>query len=153
PGPHRAAARSACPGPGRAARGGCSPRGPRLVSEHGTLRLKSPAEGEGLEFEARFATGSLVIDSDAHPAGPNPVQTLLAALAACAAMDVISIRRKKRQRVSAYEVVMPGERAPEHPRYYTAIELVPRLRGSAIAPAAVEEAIRLSVEKYCSVYH
>ena len=122
------------------------------MSEHGTLHLKSLA-GEGLEFEARFANGSLVLDRGAEPAGPNPVQTLLAALAACEAMDVISILRKKRVHVSAYEIVMSGERAPEHPRRFTSIELVHKLKGPGIPPAAVDEAIRLSVEKYCSVYH
>jgi len=122
------------------------------MSEHGTLHLKSVA-GEGLEFEARFATGSLVLDSGADPAGPNPVQTLLTALASCEAMDVISILRKKRLHVTAYEVVMSGERAAEHPRRFTSIELVHKLTGRGLPPAAVEEAIRLSVDKYCSVYH
>ena len=122
------------------------------MSEHGTLQLRTVA-GEGLEFEARFATGSLVLDGGGDPAGPNPVQTLLAALAACEAMDVISILRKKHQVVSAYEVAMSGERAADHPRRFTSIAIVHRLRGRGIAPAAVDEAIRLSVQKYCSVHH
>jgi len=120
------------------------------MSERGTLRLKSLAGG--LEFEASFPAGQFAFDSGPQPVAPNPMHALLAALAACEAMDVISILRKKQQPVSAYEVDMSGERAAEHPRRYLAIELVHRLRGP-VSPAAIEEAIRLSEEKYFSVYH
>ena len=122
------------------------------MSEHGTLHLRTVA-GAGLRFEAVFSTGTVVMDSGAAPAGPNPVQTLLASLAACEAMDVIAVLRKQRQSISAYEVLMSGERAAVHPRRYTAIELVHRVTGQGVRRSAVEEALRLSVEKYCSVYH
>src|SRR5712691_2276110 len=120
------------------------------MSEHGALHLRSVA-GDGLRFEAVFSTGAHVIDSGDAPAGPNPVQTLLASLAACEAMDVISVLRKQRQKVTAYEVLTSGERAADHPRRYTAIELVHRVTGQGVQLKAVEEAVRLSVEKYCSV--
>ena len=122
------------------------------MSERGSLHLRTVA-GDGLRFEAVFATGTLVVDSGASPVAPNPVQTLLASLAACEAMDVISVLRKQRQRVTAYEVGMTGERVAEHPRRFTTIELVHRVTGHGVKLAAVEEAVRLSVEKYCSVYH
>ena len=122
------------------------------MSEQGTLHLRTVA-GDGLRFEAVFATGTVVIDSGQAPAGPNPVQTLLASLAACEAMDVISVLRKQRQQVTAYEVLMSGERVADYPRRYTAIELVHRVTGRGVQLPAVEEALRLTVEKYCSVYH
>ena len=122
------------------------------MSEHGTLQLRTVA-GDGLRFEATLPTGTLVMDSGEDPAGPNPVQTLLAALAACEAMDVISVLRKQRQHVSAYEVRMSGERAADPPRRFTAIELVHVITGQGVRLAGVEEAVRLAVEKYCSVYH
>ena len=59
---------------------------------------------------------------------------------------------KKRQRVTAYAVDVTGERRAEHPRSFTKIEVVHRLRGHDVSPAAVEEAIRLSDTKYCSVH-
>lgn len=122
------------------------------MKEHGTLHLRTVA-GDGLRFEAEFSTGSVVMDSGDAPAGPNPVQTLLASLAACEAMDVISVLRKQRQHVTAYAVLMSGERAADHPRRYTAIELLHRVTGQGVRLQAVEEAVRLTVEKYCSVYH
>ena len=117
----------------------------------GTLTLRTVHEG--LHFDAQFPAGTIPMDSGPHCIAPNPVLHLLASLAACEAMDVIEILRKKRQKVTAYEVAMSGERAEEHPRRYTSIALVHRLTGTDLSRTAVEEALRLATEKYCSVYH
>ncbi len=117
-----------------------------------TLRLRT-VEGDGLRFEASFPSGTVVLDSGPECVAPNPVQHLLAALAACEAMDLIGLMRKKRQVVTAYDVEMTGERAAEHPRRFTAITLVHRLTGRDLSRQAAEDSLRLSVEKYCSVYH
>jgi putative redox protein len=110
-------------------------------------------EGPGIVFEARMPNGTrFVMDSSKEPAGPSPIETLLAALGACGGMDVIGILRKKRQEVTGYEVALTGERSEEHPRRFTRIELVHRLRGRDLSPAAIEEAIRLSDTRYCSVF-
>jgi putative redox protein len=110
-------------------------------------------EGSGRVFEARAAHGTTVVmDCGQSPRGPNPVETLLASLGACGAMDVIEILRKKRQVVLGYEVVLVGERRTEHPRRFTRIEMVHRVRGRDLDPRAIEEAIRLSDTKYCSVF-
>jgi len=123
-----------------------------MTSVQGTLVLRT-VEGDGLHFDAQFTAGTIALDSGPHCVAPNPVLHLLASLAACEAMDVISLLRKKRQKVTAYEVAMSGERAEEHPRRYTAITLVHRVTGHAISRVAVEDALRLTTEKYCSVYH
>jgi putative redox protein len=123
-----------------------------MTSVQSTLRLVT-VEGDRLHFEADFPGGRVVLDSGPDCVAPNPVHHLLAALAACEAMDLISLMRKKRQRVTAYEVEMTGERAEDHPRRYTAITLVHRLTGKGLSRAAAEDSLRLSVEKYCSVYH
>ena len=109
-------------------------------------------DGDGLRFEARTERGlSLVLDSGPHATAPDPMQALAAAVGACTGMDVISILRKKRQHVTAYAIDVEGQRREEHPRAYTAIEIVHRLRGKALDQAAVAEAIRLSETRYCSV--
>jgi putative redox protein len=64
-------------------------------------------------------------------------------------MDVISILRKKRQRVSGLEVEACGSRVDEHPKVYSAIEIVYRVRGEGVDPKAVERAIELSETRYC----
>lgn len=122
------------------------------MTEHSVLHLRT-VEGDGLRFDASFPGGTVVMDSGPHPVAPNPVQMLLASIAACEGMDVISLLRKKRQQVTAYEIEMTGERATEHPRRLTSVELVHRVTGKGVQRAAVEDSIRLTVEKYCSVYH
>src|SRR5262249_17779585 len=71
-------------------------------------------------------------------------------IATCTAMDVVEILRKKRQVITAYEVIMSGERATEHPRRFLSLEFVHRLTGRGIPRQAAEEAVKLAHEKYCS---
>jgi putative redox protein len=122
------------------------------MTESGTVTLRT-VEGDGLRFEASFPQGNIIMDSGPGQVAPNPVQHLLAALAICEGMDVIHVLRKKRQQVTAYDIAMTGERATEHPRRLTRVELVHQFKGHDLQRAAVEEAMRLSAEKYCSVYH
>ncbi len=110
-------------------------------------------ESPGIVFEARLGSGTrFLMDSGATPQGPSPVEALLAALGACGGMDVIGILRKKRQVVTGYEVALDGQRSTDHPRRFTRIEIVHRVRGRDLNPSAVEEAIRLSDTMYCSVH-
>lgn len=73
------------------------------------------------------------------------------ALGGCTGMDVASILRKKRVAFTGLELRLHGERAAEHPKRYTAIEIEYVVRGRDLPPKAVEDAARLSFEKYCSV--
>ena len=108
-------------------------------------------EGTGLRFAGRTGPFTVTFDSGPGSTAPNPVRTMLLSLGACTAMDVISILRKKRQTVTGYEVAMTGQRRGEHPRSFESIEIVHRLRGRDLSAAAIEEAIRLSATKYCSI--
>src|SRR6185436_6908745 len=78
----------------------------------GVLTLET-VDGDGLRFAARIGDRTLVLDSSPGATDANPVQALLASIVSCSAMDVIDILRKKRQRVTAYEIHMSGERAKE----------------------------------------
>lgn len=110
-------------------------------------------EGTGIVFQGQAGNAPpFLMDSAAEPRGPSPVQMFLAALGGCGAMDVIEILRKKRQVVTGYEVVVSGERASDHPRRFLRIEVVHRLRGRDLSPRAIEDAIRLSDGKYCSIH-
>lgn len=116
-------------------------------------RLTLTSIESGLEVDVAYESGAKIhLASPSGSAGPNPVQTVLAALAGCTAMDVIAILRKQRQRVTAYEVHVEGQRRAEHPRIFTRIEIVHRVHGHDVSPTAVAEAIRLSDTKYCSVH-
>ena len=126
----------------------------RGIGPVATTRLTLEGLASGLRFRARTGKGhDVAFDSGAGATAADPVQTMLSALGACHAMDVIAILRKKRLDVTGYEVELVGQRAAEHPRYYTAIHTVHRVRGRGVPRAAVEEAVRLSEEKYCTVHH
>lgn len=110
-------------------------------------------EGTGLVFEAQLGSGTrFLMDSAPEPRGPSPVEAVLAALGGCGGMDVIGILRKKRQDVTGYEVVLTGERREEYPRKFVRIDVLHRLRGRDLSAAAIEEAIRLSDTRYCTVH-
>ncbi|MFN6962312.1 MAG: OsmC family protein [Pyrinomonadaceae bacterium] len=95
---------------------------------------------------------SFAIDTkgDRHSA-PTPMELLLVAVAACTAVDVISIMQKKRQDVVEYIVEISGERAAEHPRKFTKFQVRHVVRGRGISEKALADAIELSDTKYCSV--
>lgn len=96
-----------------------------------------------------FASGSENLAE--YDNGHSPLAMLLLALAGCTAMDVISILKKKKQEVSAFEIEVEGDQASEHPRVYNHITIVYKLWGKALAEEAVARAIELSETKYCSV--
>ena len=88
-------------------------------------------------------------DRDSNTA-PGPMELLLVALGTCTAVDVVSILKKKRQKLEALEIDVCGDRAKEPPTVWTKIEVFYKLRGT-LEEKAVRDAITLSQEKYCSV--
>jgi len=116
----------------------------------GKLRLTTP-EGEAGQFVAVSGSGHAIVVDDANGhTGAKPIELVLLALGACTGLDVIGILRKKRQMVTGYEIELHAEQNPEHPTYFTRVEIRHRLRGQ-IAPEAVARAIQLSETKYCAV--
>lgn len=83
--------------------------------------------------------------------GMRPSELLLIALASCTAVDVVEILGKKRTPVESLEIYISGEQEAEPPWTYRKIHLDYRLRGARLTRRDVEQAIRLSDEKYCSV--
>ncbi len=77
------------------------------------------------------------------------MELLLVSLAGCTGMDVISILRKKRQQVTAYEVHVEGIRAEDHPRVFVEITVEHIVTGHHLQPEAVARAIQLSEGRYC----
>jgi putative redox protein len=104
------------------------------------------------KFVATSPSGhAITIDSDrSSNKAPGPMELVLMALGACTATDVVSILKKKRQKLEGLEVICSGERASEPPTVWIKLEILYRLRGS-LDEAAVKRAIELSEQKYCSV--
>jgi putative redox protein len=107
---------------------------------------------EGERFVASASSGhAIVIDSDRQRnTAPGPMELVLMGLCACTATDVVSILRKKREPLAALEVRAEAERATQPPTVYTQIKLIYTVSGP-VSRKAVEDAVRLSEEKYCSV--
>jgi putative redox protein len=98
-----------------------------------------------------LAQGAVQMGSLNDVPGISPMELMLVSLAGCTGMDVVSILQKKRQPVQRFEVRVKGKRADDHPRVYTEIEIIYMIWGDGLDPNAVEQAIHLSEEKYCSV--
>jgi putative redox protein len=92
---------------------------------------------------------ALVMDGD-KATGNSPMELVLIALCGCTGYDVVSILQKKREPFTALEVKAKAERAKSYPAVYTEIKLTYIVRGK-VSHKAMEDAVRLSKEKYCSV--
>lgn len=97
-----------------------------------------------------FAVSFDSLAPDQGGAGAGPTETLLAALAACTAMDVASIMRKKRQQIDRYQIAVTAEKADEHPQVFTSI-VVEHLIIGDVSAEAVRRSVELSATAYCPV--
>lgn len=104
-----------------------------------------------LRFEAASGANVAIVDGDGK-AGLSPTQYAAVGLAGCMAADVVDIIRKGRHPLTALRATFTGTRAEEPPRRFLQISLRFDIQG-AVPPEAVERAIALSREKYCSVLH
>jgi putative redox protein len=97
---------------------------------------------------------TIVFDSSQEGPGKgiSPMKALLACVAACSGMDVVAILGKRNQKLTSLKVQVSGER-PEHgyPKPYTSISLKYIITGESLEEKYVEEAVRDSMEKFCSV--
>lgn len=94
---------------------------------------------------------SVVLSTPADGVGMKPSELLLVALSACSAVDVVDILTKKRITLTGLEISASAEQEADPPWTFTKIHLVYKLRGKGLTEKAVEQAISLSEEKYCSV--
>jgi putative redox protein len=107
-------------------------------------------------FEAKNERGlSVNFDAPSEYGGegtaPTPMETVLASLAGCTSFDVVNILNKKRQNISNYSVLAEAEMNDEPPKVFTKIHIKYIVEGKNIRKDAVERAIQLSQDKYCSV--
>src|SRR5271166_4150275 len=93
---------------------------------------------------------SIVMDAAPEKTANSPMELVLIALCGCTASDVVGILRKKREKFTGLEVRAKGERADAYPAVYTSIHLHYLVRGE-VSKKGMEDAVRLSKDKYCSV--
>lgn len=111
--------------------------------------------GNGMSFIAESGSGHLVAMDGAPEAGgrnlaPRPMEVLLAGAGGCTVFDVVVILKKNGQDVTGCEVALQAERAPTDPKVFTRIHYHFTVRGKGLKPNLVEQAVRLTHEKYCS---
>jgi len=114
------------------------------------LKLRNPA---GLAFDISFSSGhKITVDGGeefgGQNLGPRPMQLLLASLAGCTSMDVISILHKMRQPVEEYRIEIAAEQAEDHPKVFTNITIKHIVTGK-VDEKRLAHAIELSDTKYC----
>jgi putative redox protein len=110
---------------------------------------------DGRAFVGESGSGHAVVMDGAPEAGGRnigvrPMEMVLLGLGGCTAFDVVMILEKGREKITACDVQLEAERAQENPRVFTSVKIAYQLRGHKLNPAAVERAIKLSLEKYCS---
>jgi putative redox protein len=107
------------------------------------------SDGERYVGEAS-SRHAIVVDTATDKTANSPMELVLIGLCGCTASDVVGILGKKREAFTSLEVRAEAERATGYPAVYTKIKLTYRV-GGKVARKAVEDAVRLSKEKYCSV--
>ena len=111
---------------------------------------------DDMQFTGKATSGhTLIMDADdisgGHNAGFRPMELLLVGFGGCSGMDVISILRKKRVQVTGLEINVKGEKTEDYPKVYKEIHIEYVVKGKGVEKEAVERAIALSLDKYCSV--
>ncbi|MDB4584032.1 OsmC family protein [Draconibacterium sp.] len=110
---------------------------------------------DNLAFEADMDGHKVIIDatkeSGGNDLGPRPKKLMLTALAGCTGIDVIMILKKMKVVPEAFHVIVEGELAEEHPKYYNRMKIVYQFKGKDLSMDKLKKAVKLSEEKYCGV--
>ncbi len=111
---------------------------------------------EGLQFVGEAdSRHAIVMDGEekfgGKDSGARPMELLLMGIGGCSGMDVVSILKKKKERLSGLEINVDGKMADDYPHKYTQIDIQFVVKGKGLSEEAVKRAIQLSMDKYCSV--
>jgi putative redox protein len=111
---------------------------------------------DGLQFVGHGDSGpGVVMDADTevggHNTGARPMELLLIGIGGCSGMDIVSILKKKKEKVTGLEINVDGKKAEDYPQKFTNIDIEYVVKGKNLSDAAVKRAVQLSMDKYCSV--
>jgi putative redox protein len=113
--------------------------------------IEAEWKGGGAFIGSNLTGGTVQMGRLNEIPGISPMEMILVGLAGCTGVDIVDILQKKRQPLQALKVKVRGKKADDFPKIYTEIEVIYLVWGEGIDPQAVERAIQLSEEKYCSV--
>jgi putative redox protein len=108
-----------------------------------------------MAFEAAIREHRILMDANVNSGGsnqgPRPKPLLMASLAGCTGMDVMSILKKMKVEARSLNIRVEGMIAEEHPKIYTSIHLIYEFEGDNLPMDRLKRAVELSQEKYCGV--
>ncbi len=108
-----------------------------------------------MQFDALVSGHHVVMDAlpavGGEDSGPRPKELMLASLAGCTGMDVVSILKKMRIEIESFDIEIIADITEEHTKHYTAMHIIYKLKGKDIDPEKAKKAVDLSQEKYCGV--
>jgi putative redox protein len=108
-----------------------------------------------MKFDALVSGHHIVMDAlpaiGGNDEGARPKELMLAALAGCTAMDVVSILKKMRTEPTYFNVRVEAEMTEEHPKHYTSMHIIYEFKGENLELEKLQKAVELSQEKYCGV--
>ncbi|HBX50245.1 MAG: osmotically inducible protein C [Bacteroidetes bacterium RIFOXYA12_FULL_35_11] len=108
-----------------------------------------------MAFETKIGKHSFLMDAaeenGGENKGPRPKPLMMAALAGCTGMDVVSILKKMRVEIDSFDLQIEGELTEEHPKHYKAMHLVYIFKGKDLPLDKLEKAVSLSQDQYCGV--
>jgi putative redox protein len=109
---------------------------------------------EKMAFNSQIDTHTVRMDTSppmGDDSGPSPKKLLLASLAGCTGMDVVSLLKKMRVEITGFDIDIEADLTEEHPKVFSEIRMVYRFHGKDMNQAKVEKAVNLSQERYCGV--
>jgi putative redox protein len=106
--------------------------------------LGESESGHGIVMDTRPQFGG-------NNLGPSPMELVLLGVGGCTAIDVVNILKKGRQKIEGCSIDLSAEQAPEPPKVFTRVHVHYVVSGQNLDPKKVDNAIKLSAEKYCSV--
>ncbi len=110
---------------------------------------------ENMAFSAEVSGHKITLDASdkvgGENRGPRPKPLLLAALAGCTAMDVVSILKKMRVELDDLNVIVDGDLTEEHPKQFTRMHITYEFKGKNLPEEKLQKAVNLSDERYCGV--
>ncbi len=109
----------------------------------------------GLKFEADVNGHKIIMDAalenGGNNSGPTPKPLMLASLAGCTGMDVVSILNKMKVEIKSFQMHVEGETTDEHPKYYKHMHVIYEFTGKNLPMDKIKKAVDLSEERYCGV--
>jgi len=108
------------------------------------MTFVSNVSGHNIQMDALPIVGG-------DDSGPRPKELMLAALAGCTGMDVISILKKMKIEIENFNINVEADMTEEHPKHYTKMHIVYEFKGNDLQLDKIQKAVELSQEKYCGV--